>query len=217
MIKVLDYTKTPLTLMGICASECWSSKPSSKIGIDCIELGHHRVLEYADITVLIDGYSARMIRELYTHIVGTTRLQSSTRYIKYGEFDYIVPESIKKNDEALYFYHRIMLNIQNTYKQLEELNIPKEDIANILPLGMESRMVLKINARAILHMAEVRLCERAYWEFRKFMKEFLNVVSKLDSEWEKIISYAKVKCEIKGYCEEQHNCGMYPKRENIKI
>jgi len=52
-----------------------------------------------------------------------------------------------------------MKTIQNAYKQLEELNIPKEDIANILPLGMESKMVLKINARAILHMAEVRLCE----------------------------------------------------------
>ena len=108
-----------------------------------------------------------------------------------------------------------MKTIQNAYKQLEELNIPKEDIANILPLGMESKMVLKINARAILHMAEVRLCERAYWEFRKFMKEFLDVVSRLDSEWEKIISYAKVKCEVKGYCEERHSCGMYPKREDI--
>ena len=44
-----------------------------------------------------------------------------------------------------------MGNIQNAYKQLEDLKIPKEDIANILPLGMESKMVLKINARAILN------------------------------------------------------------------
>ena len=213
MIKVLDYTKTPLTLMGTCASECWGSKPSPQIGIDCIESGHHRVLEYPEVTVLIDNYSARVIREIYTHIVGTTRLQSSTRYIKYGEFDYIVPESIYNNQSASTIYHSIMGNIQNAYKQLEDLKIPKEDIANILPLGMESKMVLKINARAILHMAEVRLCNRAYWEFRMFMKEFINVVKNLDSEWEKIISYAKIKCEIKGYCEEQHSCGLYPKKD----
>ena len=216
MIKVLDYTKNPLTLMGTCASECWGSKPSPKIGIDCIESGHHRVLEYPEVTVLIDGYSARVIREIYTHIIGTTRLQASTRYIKYDEFDFITPPSISKNDLAYNIYYDVMCTITDAYRKLENMKIPKEDIANILPLGMESKMVLKINARAILHMAEVRLCERAYWEFRKFMKEFLDVVSRLDSEWEKIISYAKVKCEVKGYCEEQHSCGMYPKKEDLE-
>lgn len=214
MIKVLDYTKNPLTLMGTCASECWSSKPSAKIGIDCIESGHHRVLEYPEVTVVIDGYSARVIREIYTHIIGTTRLQASTRYIKYGEFDYIIPESIKKDEYALHEYNLLMKNIQNIYKQFEQWKIPKEDIANILPLGMVSRMVLKINPRAILHMAELRLCNRAYWEFRKFMEEFLEAISKLDNEWAKICSYAKPKCEIHGYCNEKFSCGMYPKKDS---
>lgn len=214
MIKVLDYTKNPLTLMGTAASECWNSKPSARIGIECIESGHGRVLEYPEVTVVIDGYSARVIREIYTHIVGTSRLQSSTRYIKYGEFDYIIPESIRKNEKALKEYILLIQVIQNTYKTLFDLGIPKEDIANILPLGMTSRMVLKINPRAILHMAEVRLCNRAYWEFRKFIKEFLDVVSKLDDEWAKICSYAKPKCEVYGYCNERNSCGKYPKKNN---
>ena len=215
-INVFDYTKYPLFFMGECASECWDSKPSSQIGIDCIESGHHRVLEYPDVTVIIEGYSARVIREIYTHIIGTTRLQSSTRYIKYGEFDYIIPKSIKENNLAFNVYLDTMKNIQNAYKELEYFKIPKEDIANILPLGMMSKVVLKINARAILHMAEVRLCNRAYWEFRKFMKEFLEVVSNLEDEWKQIVSYAKCKCEIRGYCEEKNSCGMYPRKEDIK-
>lgn len=212
MIKVLDYTKNPLTLMGTCASECWSSKPSAQIGIDCIESGHGRVLEYPEVTVVIDGYSARVIREIYTHIIGTSRLQASTRYIKYGEFDYIVPPSIQKDDYAHEEYIKLMKQIQDTYKLLETFKIPKEDIANILPLGMTSRMVLKINPRAILHMAEVRSCKRAYWEFRKFMKEFLEVVGQLDDEWAKIVSYAKPKCEVHGYCNEKFSCGKFPKK-----
>ena len=214
MIKILDYTKNPLTLMGTAASECWNSKPSPQIGINCIESGHNRVLEYPDVTFMIDGYSARVIREIYTHIIGTTRLQASTRYIKYGEFDYIIPESINKNNLSLNTYCNTMLTIQIAYKQLEELGIPKEDIANILPLGMVSKIVLKINARAILHMAEVRLCNRAYWEFRKFMKEILGIIGELDDEWEKIISYAKCKCEVNGYCEEKDSCGRFPRKNN---
>lgn len=213
MIKVLDYTKNPLTLMGKVASVCWNSKPSPRIGIECIESGHGRVLEFADVTLEISGYSARVIREIYTHVAGTSRLQSSTRYIKYGDFNYITPNSISNNENALKEYDLLMQVIQNTYKSLEELSIPKEDIANILPLGMESKMVLKINARAILHMAEVRLCTRAYWEFRKFMMELLKVVGGLDEEWKKIISYAKPKCEVYGYCNEKNTCGRVSKKE----
>jgi thymidylate synthase (FAD) len=209
LIKVIRATKNPLSLMGECASACWNSKPSPQIGIDCIESGHNRVLEYPDVIVEISGYSARVIREIYTHIIGTTRLQSSTRYIEYGEFDYITPKSIAKNILALSVYQRIMLTIQDAYRELENLNIPKEDIANILPLGMESKIVLKINARAILHMAEERECNRAYWEFRDFMKEFKNVLDDIDKEWSKIINYAKPKCEVYGYCKEKNSCGRY--------
>ena len=215
MIKVISYTKNPLSLMGECASYCWDSNPSPQIGIDCIESNHGRVLEYADVTLQISGYSARAIREIYTHISGTSRLQASTRYIKYGEFNYIIPQSITKNNLALEIYQNIMSNIMDTYKKLEDLCIPKEDIANILPLGMESKMVLKINARAILHMVEVRECTRAYWEFRKFIKELKSIVSDLDSEWEKIISYAKVKCEVLGYCNEKNGCNKYPTKEML--
>jgi len=216
-IKVIDYTKNPLSLMGECASYCWDSNPSPQIGIDCIESNHSRVLEYADVTLQISGYSARVIREIYTHISGTSRLQASTRYIKYGEFDYIIPQSITKNNLALETYKNIMSNIMDAYKKLEDLGIPKEDIANILPLGMESKMVLKINARAILHMVEVRECTRAYWEFRKFIKELKSIVSDLDSEWEKIISYAKVKCEVLGYCNEKNSCGKFTKKGENNI
>jgi len=206
-IKVINYTQNPLSLMGECASYCWDSTPSPQIGIDCIESNHGRVLEYADVTLQISGYSAKVIREIYTHISGTSRLQASTRYVKYGEFDYITPESISKNFEAHAIYDNIMFFIQNAYKKLENLGIPKEDTANILPLGMESKIILKINARAILHMVEVRECTRAYWEFRKFVKELKSVVGNLDNEWLKIMSYAKVKCEVNGFCNEKNSCG----------
>jgi len=206
MIKVLNYTRNPLTLMGICASVCYNSEPSPKIGIECIENFHHRVLEYPDVIVEIQGYSAKMIRELYTHIVGVTRLQESTRYVNYGGFEYVIPESINNNRDALSIYTKVMSEIAYAYSQLQHLDIPKEDISNILPFGMKSKMVLKINARAILHMAEVRLCGRAYWEYRNFMREFLNVVGKIDSEWEKIVTYAKPKCKVYGVCREKKPC-----------
>lgn len=214
MIKVLDYTKNPLTLMGNVASSCWNSKGSPRIAIECIESGHGRVLEYADVTIEISDYSSRVMREIYTHIQGTSRLQSSTRYINYGAFDYYIPDSIKNNEEALFHYKTMMFEIGEVYKLLEDLKIPKQDIANILPLGMKSKMVLKINARALLHMAELRLCNRALKEYRDFMKELIGELKKLDSEWETLVGYAKPKCEVHGYCDEKFSCGKMPKKES---
>lgn len=212
MIKILNYTKNPLTLMGQCAASCWNSKPSPQIGIDCIEANHGRVLEYVDIVAEISGYSARVMREIYTHIVGTSRLQASTRYIEYGDFNFIIPGSIYKEPLALKEYLTCMQKIKETYLVLQQYDIPKEDIANILPLGMESKMVLKINARSILHMAEIRLCNRAYWEYRKFMRELLETLANLDEEWATVVKYAKPKCEVHGYCNEKISCGKFPRK-----
>jgi len=208
-IRIIRATPDPLSLMGECASLCWNSTPSIQIGIDCIESGHGRTLEYPDVIVEIDGYSARMIRELYTKIIGVTRLQASTRYINYKEFDYYIPESIKNNDYAYEEYIQFMNNVQNTYQYLLEQNIPKEDIANILPLAIHSKVILKINARAIVDMALVRLCTRALKEYREFMVELLDVVGSVNSEWNKIMSYAKPKCEVYGFCGEKNSCGRY--------
>lgn len=212
MIEVIDYTKAPLSLMGKVASTCWNSKPSPKIGIDCIESGHGRILEYPDVTVEIGGYSARTIRELYTHIAGTSRVQESTRYVDMNSFDYYIPHSIMKNPDAKKVYGECMVSIMQSYSQLRDLGIPREDSANLIPLGSNTKMVLKINARAILHMAEVRLCTRALKEYRDLMNELLDTVSKLDDEWSQIVSYAKPKCSVMGYCDEKHSCGRFPQK-----
>lgn len=206
MIKVINYTPNPLSLMGIVASTCWNSTPSPQIGIDTIESGHGRVLEYPDVIVEISGYSVRMIRELYTKQVGVTKLQASTRYIQYGNFDYYIPDSIKNNQQARQIYLNCMNEISNAYTELELLRISKQDIANVLPLGMYTKVIFKINARAILDMALTRLCTRALKEYRDFMNELITVISNLDEEWATIMSYAKPKCEVYGKCFEKNSC-----------
>jgi thymidylate synthase (FAD) len=217
MIKVLNYTHNPLTVMATCAKECWGSNPKDlvKVAKEIIESGHGRVSEFADVTVVIDGYSARTIRELYTHIIGTSRLQASTRYIKYGEFDYFTPPSIK-NKMGTEEYTKIMDTIKEGYQKLQELDIPKEDVANVLPLAMISRVVLKINVRALIHLAEMRLCTRAYHEIRKLVIELLNILSELDDEWKWIVSQCKPKCDMVGFCTEKFCCGRQPKKSDLE-
>lgn len=222
MIEVQKYTtKNPITMIGYEAGVCYNSDISDDIknykrGIDCIESEHGRALEFPQIYLTIDGYSARCIRELYTHIGGMpTRLQESTRYIKYDNFDYYIPQTIKNNEKALKEYTNLMNNISDTYGNLLELGIVKEDIANILPLGMRSKIVIRTNLRQLIDMMATRQCSRAYIEMRKLMKEIKEVLREYSEEWKVLVDkYMPCKCDIVGYCKEKKSCGKYPRREN---
>jgi thymidylate synthase (FAD) len=210
MIKVISYTHEPLSLMGEVASFCWNSKPSKDIAIKCIKSNHGRVLEFSDVIISIEGYSARMVRELFRHVIGTSFLQESTRYVNCEDFQYYIPESLNKNVDCNRIYQDTMLALKDAYSTLVKSGIPKEDIANILPFGMMTKVVYKINLRALLHLFELRTCTRAYVEFRDFMKELRESLSDLDDEWRYIIdNFAKTKCEVHGYCSEEHSCDKF--------
>ena len=215
-----ETTKDPISLIGRRAGICWGTDISNeeknyKRGLDCIESLHGRTFEFPDVHLLIDGYSARVIREYYTHIgCLPTRLQESTRYVNYDNFEYITPRTIMSNVEALVIYQETMRVISRNCKRLEELGIPREDSAMLLPLGMSTTIVDKRNARNLIDMSRNRMCSRAYWEFRELFNDILTALKEYSPEWEYIVNtQMKPKCEILGYCPEKRGCGRYMKKE----
>lgn len=218
MVTILEETPLkPITLVGKRAGICYGSDISDDIknynrGLDCILNNHGRVLEFVDIHSVIDGYSARVIREWYTHIGGSpTRLQSSTRYIDYQSgYDYFIPPKIAKDDIAKKQYVECMDEITSKLQYLEELGIPREDSANLLPMAMISKIVDKRNLRNVMDMSKQRLCTRAYHEYRKLMKEYLSELSKLSDEWKWIVDNTmKPKCDFMEKCLEKKSCGRW--------
>lgn len=215
-----ETTKDPISLIGREAGVCWGAditdeEKNYKRGKDCLMSGHGRTWEYPQVYVVLDGYSARVIRELYTHIGGNpTRLQASTRYIDYQNgFDYVTPMKITNNVEASEIYTKAMSDIVMTMQKLEALNIPREDVAMLLPLGMESKVVLRTNLRNLIDMAHQRLCTRAYWEFRQLMNDLMKALSEYSVEWQILVDdYFVPKCEVCGFCTEKKSCGRKTKR-----
>lgn len=219
-----ETTKDPISLIGRRAGVCYGADITDAAknyarGIDCIESNHGRTLEYVNIEMIIDGYSARVMREWYTHIGGApTRLQSSTRYIGYKNFKYVTPKSISNNEEALNVYNNVMSVISEAKKVLDELGIPKEDSANMLPLGMTTKIVDKRNLRNLMDMSRQRMCTRAYVEFREMFNDILEALRGYSEEWEKVISMIMMpKCEYLGYCPEKNSCGRKPKAKGYRF
>ena len=220
-ITILDETtRFPLQKIGQMAGICWNSPTDNaekniNRAIDCIKSGHGRVMEYASVEMVIDGYSARCIREWYTHIAGgPTRLQESTRYVDESAFPYIVPPSVEKNEVAKSVYEDTMKSIQAGYKSLIGLGVPKEDCAMILPLGMATKIVDKRNLRSIVDMSRQRMCTRAYWEYRALMADICAALRDYSDEWKWIVENCMhPKCDDLGYCPERKSCGRHAKKE----
>lgn len=214
-VKILDWTtKDPLNMIGTCAGVCWNAKiddvkKNQARALDCIRSNHGRTLEYPDVYMVLEGWSARAMRELYTHIIGTSRLQESTRYVNYKNgIEYVTPFKIHENSEAEKLYDEYMKTAGNVYNALIEKGIAKEDAAMVLPLAQTSKVVLKINARALIHFYELRSCGRAYWEIRSLAKMMKDVLSRYSEEWKIFCDESlKTKCDKSGYCEESHGCG----------
>lgn len=214
-----ETTIDPISLMGRRAGICWGaditdSEKNYKRGLDCIKSNHGRAFEFVNIEAIIEGYSARVIREWYTHIGGSpTRLQSSTRYVNYDNFEYIVPKTVQTEEQKAWYNNTIDI-IDQTLKNLEESGVKREDAAMLLPLGMATKIVDKRNVRNVISMAEQRMCSRAYWEYRELFNEYIKQLRLYSEEWATLIPMVmQPKCETLGYCPEKYSCGRKPRKD----
>ena len=220
VIILPETPKNPLSLIGERAGVCWNADISDdekniKRGISCIEAGHGRTMEFVDVHMIIDGFSARVMREYYRHVGGLTPyLQASTRYIDYKDFDVIRPASIERNKEALVEFNMTVKNLRKSLEALKTLGVPNEDVANLLPLGMATKCIEKRNLRNLVDMSHVRKCTRAYHEYRlELFPAIENALKNYSEQWAWIVdNLFKPKCEVYGYCDEKNSCGRMPRK-----
>lgn len=224
-------TKDPLQLIGTTSAVCYNADISNKEknikrALDCIHSGHGRVLEWPNVEVIVEGFSAKMMREAMRHIVGTSVLQASTRYIDYEKgFDVITPPAIANNNDAMEVWCKAMNDIKMAMGALKALGIPKEDYTNLLPLAYQSKMIWKVNLRTLVNFFGQRKCFRAYWEIRDFCDGIIKALSSYSDEWKIICDNLFVpKCEQYRFvnpnfcfCTEAKGCGRHPNIKELKI
>ena len=221
-IKILEGTTiNPLQCIGSRAGICCNADISNtekniERARDCIVSGHGRVLEFVNVEFVVTGISARAARELYTHIGGSpTRLQESTRYISYENFDYyspLLPDTVKVGLKNL--YDEAMKSAARFYRDLLNAGMSKEDAANVLPLGMATKVVMKTSLRMLENLMNQRLCSRAYKEMREFSCRLYYELMNLNNEWKEIcVNLFVPKCLKYGYCTENKSCNSAVKKE----
>ncbi|MDY6863384.1 MAG: FAD-dependent thymidylate synthase [Thermodesulfobacteriota bacterium] len=169
-----------------------------------LDRGHHSVLEHAVFTFGAEGISRACSHQLVRHRLASYS-QQSQRYVKlFDNFTYITPPSIKKHKETESIYHKGIKNIHKIYKDLIETGIEPEDARYILPSAAETKIIISMNARELLHFFKLRCCLRAQWEIQGLAMEMLKLVKKAAPV---IFTSAGPSC-ITGKCPEgKESCG----------
>ena len=144
-------------------------------------MGHESVLEHVSFTFLIEGVSRVLLAQLTRHRIASFSVQSQ-RYVSYaGGFGYIVPPAIRAlGPEAEAEYHAQMAQMQAWYegwqKRLGDAGEKSnEDARFVLPNAAETKMIVTMNARELLHFFSLRCCFRAQWEIREVAWQMLRL------------------------------------------
>lgn len=142
-----------------------------------IKLGHLSVLEHAVASFRVSGVSRALTHQLVRHRVASFT-QQSQRYVSESNFNYIIPDKIKSNAEALKIFNQTMERVKDCYKDLIDLKIPKEDARFIIPNAVHTEIVITANLREYRHIFDLRCKGDAQWEIRRMAIEMLKTLKK---------------------------------------
>ncbi len=173
-----------------------------------ISSGHYSTIEHIQVTFAISNVSRACTHQLVRHR-HMSFSQKSQRYVKEkGQFDYIIPPTIARDENLKKKFTDFMEEISKVYSEFTEAGVPAEDARAVLPNACASSIVASLNLREMIHLANLRLCTRAQYEIRTMIKMMCDELIK-EEPWLK--PYLVPKCERLGYCDEDKSCGRKPK------
>lgn len=237
-VSLLRYTPNPQEAVAMGAKLCYSAAgiEDLKQGIEAgsqdaflerlMEFGHLTPIEHASFTFGIEGVSRSLLAQITRHRIASFSVKSQ-RYVSEASaakeddvFGYIIPPRIAAlGSEAVKEFADQMVQIQEWYDGwVEKLGnsgeSTNEDARFVLPNAAETKMMVTMNARELLHFFNLRCCNRAQWEIRALAVEMLRLVRSVAPV---IFREAGPGC-LKGPCPEgRMSCGkMDEVREKYK-
>lgn len=206
-VQLLAHTPAPEQLIAASAKLCYSAASVADLAaieadkaaefIDKLPEAHQSPFEHVSFTFGIEGVSRAMLAQITRHRIASFSVQSQ-RYVEMGHFGYVIPQTIAENEEVLDEYQHLMCLVRIVYNKLIALGIPAEDARFVLPNACETRMIVTMNARELLHFFALRCCKRAQWEIRAVADEMLRLCKEVAPE---IFAKAGAGC-ARGNCPE---------------
>ncbi|GAD51550.1 thymidylate synthase thyX [Halarchaeum acidiphilum MH1-52-1] len=169
-----------------------------------LDHGHFGPFEHAQATFHVEGMSRACMAQLTRHRHVSFDVQSM-RYVAFDDVDpaavgdgelVVTPpsasdpdwigrnqqggavdeETIEKREDV--FGNAVERAVAD-YQELLDLGMPPEDARFVLPIGTKVNVVMSLNARMLMHVADMRAAADSQWEIRGMTEDVLD----LAAEW----------------------------------
>jgi thymidylate synthase (FAD) len=218
-VKLLDHTSDPIRSLYMAFRVAYSALTPEQIRariederitreqmLDFIEkrleTGHASPMEQVWFEFGISGVTRAFSHQFVRHHMGISFEQQSQRYVTFkgGEFPYTVPETVKKAG-LVDDMNAAFDGLASLYDRMVQAGVPAEDARFVLPNATNTNFKVTVNLLELLHIADLRLCTRAQWEFRKVVALMRAEVMR---EVPEFAPYLQPKCGERrtGYCDE---------------
>jgi len=189
-VRLLYHTPEPERSVAVAARLCYATVGAAelmegmtagavrKVLRTIMTSGHYSALEHATYTFAIDGVSRAMTHQLVRHRIASYN-QQSQRYVSYAEEPcFIVPPAVAADPEARRRFEDATAAAFAAYRELVDTGVAAEDARYLLPSAMETKIVVTMNVRELLHFFELRCCKRAQWEIREVASAMLGLAER---------------------------------------
>jgi thymidylate synthase (FAD) len=215
-VTIIEHTPNPGQTVALAAKLC--SSPVSindlreKLELTDIEqfldkimlLGDPSVLEHASFTFGIEGISRVTTHQLVRRRIAAFSQQSQLHVSHKEHLTSIMPDNIAESPDARQIFAFMCETVHRAYAQLIEMGIPPEDACYILPNATETKIIMTMNARELLHFFALHCCQQAQWEIREMSVEMLRLVKRIAPA---IFREAGPGCVASPCAEGQFCCG----------
>ncbi len=194
-VSLIRYTADPEATVALAAKLCYSdreldyltenilAKDNSKFISKLTDMGHLSPIEHASFTFSVEGVSRAMLAQITRHRIASFSVRSQ-RYVSEDSFNYVIPPAIEEmGAAAVARYVGQMDTIMDWYRDWQSAlghgERSNEDARFILPNACETKMIVTMNARELMHFFELRCCNRAQWEIRDVAWQMFEAVVKV--------------------------------------
>ena len=192
---------------------------AEKVGLHCLKSGHLSGSRHLYFVFDLQRIPRFTIDQLVRHEVGVVKNVQSLRYVTKGKMDvYAAPDIIK--DPLLVRDHYMSeeyaaTSYQLTVERMRQKGISKERANEIartfVPIGVASACSFAVNIEGLIHLANVRLCNRAELPIHYLTQQMIKEVIAVEPRYEELLV---PQCKKLGYCPELKGCGLYePKKK----
>jgi thymidylate synthase (FAD) len=152
-----------------------------------MKMRHLSPVEHASFTFAVEGISRACSHQLVRHRIASYSQQSQRYVSEEAGFDYIIPPLIAKDSDLKRYFEDFMGKAQEAYTHIiGKLNekglkgeVVNQDARFVLPNAAETKIIITMNARELLHFFRQRCCYRAQWEIRNMAEQMYFLVKEV--------------------------------------